>query len=70
MEPAGLWGTVMADYRLYQPDKNGHIEGPPDGFICDSDQDVIEIAKRLIYRNDAELCQLDRLVIRLRSKDK
>jgi hypothetical protein len=60
----------MADYRLYQLDKNGHIVGPPDGFICDSDQDAIEIAKRLIDGQDAELWQLDRLVIRLRSKDK
>jgi hypothetical protein len=60
----------MADYRLYQLDKNGHIEGPSDGFICDSDRDAIEIAKRLIDGHDAELWQLDRLVIRPRSKDK
>jgi hypothetical protein len=62
--------TKMAEYRVYRMDKAGHIDGPPDGIICASDEAAIERAKRLVNGHDIEVWQLDRLVVRLPSKDR
>jgi hypothetical protein len=58
----------MNECRLNSVDKDGHVEGPPDGFVCESDEAAIEWAKHLIDGHDVELWQLDCLVIRLKSK--
>ena len=60
----------MNEYRVYLVDKDGHVDGPPDGFTCESDEAAIERAKHLIGGHDIELWQMDRLVIRLKSKNK
>ena len=63
-------GALMADYRVYQLAEGGHIRSPPETFACEGDEAAIQIAERMVDGRDVELWQLDRLVIRLRSKDK
>jgi hypothetical protein len=59
----------MTEYRLYQLDKAGHIDGPPDGIVCESDEAAIERAKHFVNGHDIEVWQLDRLVVRLPSQN-
>jgi hypothetical protein len=49
----------MREYRLYQLDKAGRINGPPDGIVCESDEAAIERAKHFVNGHDIEVWQLD-----------
>jgi hypothetical protein len=60
----------MADYRVYQLDESGHIHSPPETFECEGDEAAIQRAERMVDGHAIEIWQLDRLVIRLSSKDK
>jgi hypothetical protein len=58
----------MPDYRLYKI-KNNHIAGVPVVFTCDSDQDAIQQAKKLVDGHDVELWEGPRFVIGIKSGD-
>jgi hypothetical protein len=49
----------MPEYRLYYLDRSGHVDGPPDGFTCETDEAAIAKAKQLVDGHDVELWQLD-----------
>jgi hypothetical protein len=56
-------------YRAFRINEAGHILGPPEVILCDTDASAIEQATKLIVRSDHEiqLWHLARLVIRLPS---
>ena len=58
----------MPDYRAYLI-KRGHIEGPPNIVVADTDQEAIDQAKQLVDGHDVELWERARFVIGLRSTD-
>jgi hypothetical protein len=60
----------MNEYRVYHMDEDGHIDGPADGIVCESDEVAIVRAKHLLDGHDVELWQCDRLVIRMRAREK
>ena len=38
----------MTDYRIYQVDKNGHVQGPPFIVNCEDDETAIAKAKQYV----------------------
>jgi hypothetical protein len=58
----------MPDYRAYVI-KNNHVAGVPVVFTCDSDQEAIQQAKKLVDGHDIELWDGSRFVIGIKSKE-
>ena len=56
-------------YRAFRINEAGHIVGPPEIILCETDANAIEQATNLIGRTDygSQLWHLARLVIRLPS---
>lgn len=59
----------MAEYRAFPIGVDGHFIGF-EPLVCDSDDEAIDKAKRLVDGHDVELCCGARLVIRLDARQK
>jgi hypothetical protein len=60
----------MPYYRAYLLDTSGHAYGPAYHLICDSDDEAMERARRLIGSQLFEVWNVDRLVLRLEPRRK
>jgi hypothetical protein len=56
----------MTEYRVYTLSNGNHIMAPPDIIACETDQEAIEQARRLIEGHDVEVWQGARCVIRMK----
>jgi hypothetical protein len=43
------------EYRVYQLDKAGHVDGPADSIVWEGDEAAIEQAKRLVNGHGVEI---------------
>ena len=55
----------MVGYRIFAFEEDSHIVGPPVIIECESDQEAIEAAKKMLDGKALEIWQLDRRVARL-----
>ena len=60
--------TSAANYRIYELTIGNQVAGSHT-IVCDSDQNAIEIAKKMLDDRDLEIRQGARLVARLRVAD-
>jgi hypothetical protein len=58
----------MPYYRAYVLDTSGRASGPAYHLICDSDDEAIVRARRLLGARLFELWDVDRLVFRLEAR--
>jgi hypothetical protein len=58
----------MPDYRAYRI-KNNRVDGVPTVIACDSDQEAIQQARKLMDGHDIELWEGPRFVIGLKPTD-
>jgi hypothetical protein len=59
----------MPEYRLYTVEHGNQFSGPPVVLQCDSDQDAIAEARKLLDGLDIEVWRDTRMVIRLTPSD-
>jgi hypothetical protein len=64
LPPNHAAGVVLAEYRAYTVDRDGHFIGF-EPLACGSDAEAVEITRRLVKENSVELWSGARLVIRL-----
>jgi hypothetical protein len=55
-------------YRVYEVDRDGHVDRPPEVIVYPDDESAIEHARRLVDGHDVEVWQEARLVIRIKRK--
>ena len=59
----------MREYRVYSFSSDNHIKGVPAVVICETDNDAIAEAQKLLDGLDIEVWNGARLVTRLKSVD-
>jgi hypothetical protein len=57
----------VAEYRAFTMGTDGHFVGF-EPIVCDTDEQAVERAKRLLDGHDIEVWRADRLVIHLKRK--
>jgi hypothetical protein len=57
-------------YRVYILSDDGHAEGPAQELTCGSDADAVVQARALAEGRAVEVWERDRMVVRLRRRDR
>jgi hypothetical protein len=58
----------MPDYHIFRVNKSGRIVAPPEFVTCQSDEEIILIAKSMVNGLDLEIWDRARVVAKISSK--